>query len=207
MHFIKFPILTPEILSQLTGNDLKALIAICKYLPNAFPSFHRLSQDTGLPRANFTRHISKLESLGVLIAEKRKGRSNLYKVSSLVQTVPPPTVVICEYNCRQPCRHTVVTGADVTRRSNLEELTNSNFFEFLNKEIQEISGNECSLIDFKPNQVFLDICSNKFSPSFKAFVKREANQARAAEDTKKGKAEYLFGQVDQYVKHLERWGT
>lgn len=65
-------------LDAIPGDELKVLLAISYFMPNAYPKLKTLAEMTGYSERTVMRHIKKLEELCVIKVERRHRQSSIY---------------------------------------------------------------------------------------------------------------------------------
>jgi AraC-like DNA-binding protein len=65
-------------LNVIPTEELKVLLALSHFMPNAYPSIETLSTMTGKSERTVLRHIKKLEELCLIKVERRHRQSSIY---------------------------------------------------------------------------------------------------------------------------------
>jgi DNA-binding transcriptional ArsR family regulator len=78
-----------ENLSIIPDEQLKTLLAISKYAPNAYPKIETLAEITGRSKRTVMRDIKKLEEAGVIKVTRKHRLSNFYDITLSDKALSP----------------------------------------------------------------------------------------------------------------------
>lgn len=68
-------------LADIPDEQLKTLIAISRFMQNAYPTIETISKMTGRSSRTVMRDIKKLESLGIISVKRKHREANVYNFS------------------------------------------------------------------------------------------------------------------------------
>lgn len=78
-----------EILPEIPDEQLKTLLALSKFMQNAYPTIETIMTISGRSRASVFRDIKKLESLGIISVKRRFGMPSIYNFKRGITAMRP----------------------------------------------------------------------------------------------------------------------